>query len=218
MSTRRRVSVENRAGVIDYGHKTTMEAKDRRSRSTFRNQPYQNMTQQDQKKLVRQYTDWVKQDGMRLGDLQRFARRKPEIIEAAVTQNGLALKFVEFEDQYEDLVILAVRQNPLALEFARPHFHMIYEIVIPALRQNGLVLEFAPEMQDIAEIVTIALQQNGLALEFASPDLRKNRDIVLIAVKQHGGALDFAMPPASQDPDVVKEANMQLFTRMQQGK
>jgi hypothetical protein len=48
-------------------------------------------------------------------------------------------------------------------------------VVLPAVKQNGLALEFASdEIKQNIEVVSAAVKQNKMTLEFASPDLPKS--------------------------------------------
>lgn len=67
------------------------------------------------------------------------------------------------------------------------------DFVLMALKQNGLALKYASEMlRADREMVFMAHKQGGLALQFASAELRADREITLAALRQHGYALEFA--------------------------
>ena len=88
----------------------------------------------------------------------------------------------------------ALIENPdnWAERIASARFNNIKEIVLDAVGQNGLALEFAdPELKNDIDVVKTAVSENGLALEFASPRLKKARCIVFEAVSNNGDALNY---------------------------
>lgn len=67
------------------------------------------------------------------------------------------------------------------------------EVVLEAVKQNGLALEYAPaRFLGDRGIVLEAVQKNGLMLKHAQEPLKRDFAIVLAAVKQDGGALKYA--------------------------
>ena len=86
-----------------------------------------------------------------------------------VTRNGFNLQYVSLEFQNEN-----------------------HEIVLAAVNNIGLALEYAsPELQNDREIVLAAVNNIALSLEFASPELQNDREIVLTAIKQNSYALQY---------------------------
>ncbi|EFC41896.1 predicted protein [Naegleria gruberi] len=106
-----------------------------------------------------------------------------------ISWNGLNLKvFSKFQNDL-DIVQIAVTQNGLALNFCSRD--VPYSIVKIAVKQNGLALEFANEvMRDQSEIVLLAVKQNGLALQYASIRLRSDKNIVKQALSQNPLAIE----------------------------
>ena len=50
------------------------------------------------------------------------------------------------------------------------------EVVVTAVQQNGLALNYASEsMKNDKEVVLTAVQQNGLGLDYASESIRTTR-------------------------------------------
>jgi hypothetical protein len=71
--------------------------------------------------------------------------------------------------QDRDVVLAAVKQNGLALEFASEELKMREEVLEAALRQNGLALAFAGKYAKHCEdLVRIAVRQNPYALAFSN--------------------------------------------------
>ena len=131
-----------------------------------------------------------------------------EMIQNAISQNGLALYFaLPGMKKQKEVVIPAVQQNGLALQFADPDLQDDIEVAKAAVQQNGLALQFAdPDLQDDIEVVKAAVQQNGLALHYASPRLKMAKCIVHMAVSDNGEALQFAHSYLKDDDDIVKAA------------
>ena len=122
----------------------------------------------------------------------------------------------EADKQRKAAYLDRVKQNAKNLEFAEhiyPEIKSDEKIILNAVKQYGLALQFAaPELQDKEEIVLTAIKQDGLALKFASPRLRAQRDIVLEAVKndkwllQYNVVLEYASTPLKNDRDIVTTA------------
>eukprot|EP00971_Amphidinium_carterae_P001820 36647-Amphidinium_carterae.1 len=81
------------------------------------------------------------------------------------------------------------------------------EIVLAAVKQYGIALEFAAaSCRKDREIVLAAVKQYGIALEFADASCREDREIVLAAVQQDWRALQFAAESCRGDREVVQTA------------
>ena len=58
------------------------------------------------------------------------------------------------------------------------------QVVLVAVRQDGIALQFASDdLRGRFEIASLAVEQNGMALKFASDILRLNDDLVQQAAK-----------------------------------
>jgi hypothetical protein len=100
-------------------------------------------------------------------------------IKNAVSKNGLVLEYCNTFNDNIFIVQIAVEQNGLALKFASDRLKKNINIVKPAVEQNGLALNFAnPFYKDYKYIVQIAVKQNALALKFASDRLKKDKEIL----------------------------------------
>ena len=125
---------------------------------------------------------------------------------AAMRNYGMALEFVPgWAMMDKDIVLAAVQQNGLALEFVWC-FQQDREVALAAVRQDVLALEQGMFVKD-KEIVLAAVQQNGLALQFAG-DFVNDKEIVLAAVRQEGSSLAFAGAACRNDEDVVVAAGV----------
>jgi len=67
----------------------------------------------------------------------------------------------EIQNQTEEMCLLAVKQNGMALQFVK---NQTNEICLLAVKQNGMALQFVKNQTN--EICLSAVQQNGMALQF----------------------------------------------------
>ncbi|WP_044881509.1 DUF4116 domain-containing protein [Neochlamydia sp. EPS4] len=96
------------------------------------------------------------------------------------------------------------------LELTQEEFKNYKEIMLAAVKQNGLALQFASrELKEDKEVVLAAVKQNGLALQFASQELKENKEVVLAAVKQNGLALQFVSEELKNGKDIVLAAGQE---------
>jgi hypothetical protein len=112
---------------------------------------------------------------------------------ASVLENGLYLRhFDRFKDNPE-VVLPAVQQNGLALQFASYHLRSDESIVMAAVQQNGKALEFASySLKNDDDVVMAAVKNNPVSLQFARENPRDNDAIVLYAVGERGECIDYA--------------------------
>ncbi|EFC37342.1 predicted protein [Naegleria gruberi] len=105
------------------------------------------------------------------------------------------------------IVLLAVEQNGLSLEFSDDIFKRDREIVMKAVQKNGLALEFADEtLKKDREIVLTAINENEKAFEYADESLKCDRDFILQAVELCGWVFHFLDKSFITDRDIVKKA------------
>merc|ERR1712032_502662 len=81
-------------------------------------------------------------------------------------------------------------------------------VVFEAVKQDPLALEFAPDDVQLAnrELVVDAIKRSWEALKYASEEFRDDREIVLEAVKQEPSALRYASDCLRTDPMLMREA------------
>ena len=134
-----------------------------------------------------------------------------ELVLMAVQQDGLELQFASPELRRDkDIVLAAVQHNGQALRFAGPELRNTKEIILAAVQQDGSALRYAsPELRNTKPIVMTAVVQHGLTLEYASKELQNDKDIVLTAIQQHGCALQYASDSLKNDKDIVLAAVIQ---------
>ena len=144
-------------------------------------------------------------------------RNNLEIVLAAVSQNGSALRYASEELRADrETVLVAVRNCGSALRYASEELRADPAIVLAAVSQNGCALRYASaELKADREIVLAAVSQEGMALFYASDALRDNPETVLAAVSQDGMALEYASEEWRDDPAIVLAAVSQDSSALQ---
>ena len=135
-------------------------------------------------------------------------RNNKNLVIEAVKQNGLALEYASNALKNDkEIVTIAVKQNGLALEYASNALKNDKEIVTIAVKQNGWMLDYASDaLKEDQEIVSLAVKQTGTALYGASKILKDNQKIVNMAVKEDGAALEYASHALQNDKMIVLAA------------
>jgi hypothetical protein len=88
-----------------------------------------------------------------------------EIIELAVAQNGLALKYVNYNRQTDKIIELAVSQNGLALEYV--HYDKQTDKIIKlAITNNGCAIEYVQNDKITIEIIELAILNNPYVIQY----------------------------------------------------
>jgi hypothetical protein len=94
-----------------------------------------------------------------------------------------------------NIVEMAVKQNGLALRFASDDLKNDKNIVTTAVTNNGMALLYASEnLRNDRDVVDTAVTKNALALQYASKKFIKNRDntdVIKKALINNGMALKF---------------------------
>jgi hypothetical protein len=118
-----------------------------------------------------------------------------------VSKNPRVFKYARGFRDNQQVARLAIAKYGLNLK------HTLFvdrDVVLSAVKQNGMALQFAGTLIQDKQVVTIAVNQNGTALQFAG-SYTQDKDVVLTAVMQHGMALQFA-PTFKTDLDVCQRA------------
>ena len=116
---------------------------------------------------------------------------KEEVLKA-VLENGLNLSLYRNYNNDYDVVMTAINNNPLALNFVGEDMLKNYEVVLNAVSRNGVLLRLATFYKNDLDIVRSAVSRNGMMLEYASLNLRGDYFIVHTALKQNYEAFRFA--------------------------
>jgi len=153
----------------------------------------------------------VEQDWRALGYLPWFWGDR-EFVMTGVSQAGEALRFAtpDIQDD-EGIVRMALSSDSSALRFASDRIVEIvlcdHEVILEAVANYGLALEWANDNHRADKMVVLsAVQQNGLALAYAHPSLQADREVVLAAVHNCGTALEYADLCLRADDDVISVA------------
>jgi hypothetical protein len=153
----------------------------------------------------------VSEDGMKLKDIPEGCMDRI-IVLTAVAQNGLALQFASEKLRADpDVVKIAVAQNPKSLEYADLHRMRAdsRQHWLGEVGKNGMLLQNAPDAIKQDRIVVLAaMNQNGLAFNHLPCECESGlrREALLAAVAQNGLALEFGSAQLRADPDIVAAA------------
>lgn len=87
------------------------------------------------------------------------------------------------DDLKDDLevVMSAIKQDPLNLQFAGKRFKEDKNLAMLALQNKGSLEFLSEELKNDREVVLLALKNNGSQLQFASNRLKNDKDMVVIA-------------------------------------
>mmetsp|Transcript_8074 Transcript_8074/g.18898 ORF Transcript_8074/g.18898 Transcript_8074/m.18898 type:complete len:229 (-) Transcript_8074:65-751(-) len=149
-----------------------------------------------------------------MGGAQGYERRT--VLEA-VKQNRVEANFALAEasealKRDPEIVLAAVRQNGWALQFAAECCRRDREIVLAAVSTDGRALQYASEeCQRDGAIVLAAVTQDGLSLAFTSESWKRDRELVMKAIKQNEFALNFAGEELLLDRTFAKEVKLRWY-------
>lgn len=151
---------------------------------------------------------------------------KNDIVQIAVIQNGLALKYANNSIRNDIYIVsLAINQNINAFKYALPEAILelikddvsLYNYISPELKENhefikrllnvnhSILSYLPPNILKINSIVHPIITKNGLALKFT--DIRQyQKQTVLLAVKQNGLSLQYAKNDLNNNIEIVSEA------------
>lgn len=153
----------------------------------------------------------VSENGMNLKDVSQECINRLMVL-AAVAQNGLALQFAPQKLRADrDVVKIAVAQNPKAIEYADLHRMRAdrREKWVGLVTADGMQLKHAPEdLKKDSTVVLAAVKQNGLAFHHLPCECEPKlyREALLAAVAQNGLALQLGSAKLRADPDIVAAA------------
>jgi Domain of unknown function (DUF4116) len=149
------------------------------------------------------------------------------LLDWALLQNGLALKFVPEDFRTPELCQIAIEQNGMALQYV-PECKRTPELYRLAIERDGWALGFVPEDKKTLEICQIAVQHDGDALRYVPYDLISSRadalqeeslfagkslgcennktpELFRMAVEQNGGSL-YYIPKDQRTPELCRLA------------
>lgn len=118
-----------------------------------------------------------------------------DVVMEAVKQSWLALQFASenLKNNY-NIVMEAVGQNWLSLKYSSKDLKNNYDLIISIVKNNWLALQFvSDELKDNYNIVMEAVKQNWLAIQFVSKNLKQK--VSLMAIQQNISAVEFSDVP-----------------------
>ena len=132
--------------------------------------------------------------------LENIAQWTKDAMESAMIQFKLSI----IEEKVEAIKLVTLNWLNLLSDECKQYIDD-FDIILAAVKQNGLELQYASDdMKNNQDIVLAAVRQNYKALEFASYSLRGNRTIVLEAMKSDWYAFQYAT--LRNDYDVAMKA------------
>ena len=120
-----------------------------------------------------------------------------------VTNNPLSYVYISHELRYhKEIAVSAVQKYGHLLQFATD-LSDNSGVVVPALQQNGMALQFAsPTLQNTKDVVLKAIKQNGMALQYAGPNVSCDiSGVVLYAIKQYCGIINSSKNSVDNNDD-----------------
>lgn len=155
----------------------------------------------------------IRQNGFAYEYVGEALRNDPEIFAVAVHQDSAVPRYFTGQINFFSLMEGAVgllRANPDGVDrIALEALCQNHDVVVAAVRQNGLALQYASEtLRSSPAVVSVAVKENGLALQYATEALRNFRNLVMIAVRQNGLALQYASPGLQSDPEIRAAAGL----------
>lgn len=136
-----------------------------------------------------------------------------DVMKKAIQKNPLVFNTMPQWIAHRELALLALSLEGLLLgqRLVRETWADDEEAVLVAVKQNGLALEFASAMLRFnRDVLEAALRQNGLALAFAHNCARHIKWLVAIAVRQNPHALAFSTRCQSLKPNPNKVVSLAL--------
>jgi hypothetical protein len=120
----------------------------------------------------------LKKDGLLLGRASSKQRKSKKLVEIAVKQNPLALQFVSFDVRTDSLVLTAVKLNGEMIQYALPNQKENPDIIVAAILQTPAALKFVdPDALTHPKILKL-FRKNGNLLQYSTPE-QKRKDLVV---------------------------------------
>ena len=154
----------------------------------------------------------LRRDGLLIDRIHSPLRSSEDLITIAVSQNGLALKYVDRKFLRKSLCLLAVQQNGLALEFVPTRTKGI-ALCKEALLQNPLALQFVPDNLITFELCKNAILHDPMALQFV-PSEMQTTELFELAVSNNPLALEH-VPDEKKNEELCKHALLANYLSFQ---
>jgi hypothetical protein len=133
--------------------------------------------------------EWVSVDGVRIRKLPKTVPAYKDILRAIAERCPWNMEYIitlKLPDEFlRELVIIAVDKQGTLLEIFGK-FKNDKEVVLAAVQDDGMSLQYAsPNLKNDYDVVMAAVKNNGMSLQHASPNLKDNYGIVLAAVENN---------------------------------
>lgn len=120
-------------------------------------------------------------------------KNNEELMLSIVNNNGLHLKYINNKDDY-NIVLHAVRQNGLAIQYASNNLKLNIKIIMEAIQQNPKVYDYLEyDLQDNPEIGMIMVQNNVANFKNLSDDLKSNMDLIFYVYFKDPNLIKYAI-------------------------
>jgi len=111
-----------------------------------------------------------------------------------IPKNGLLLsEYPELNDD-KDTVLLAVKQDGYALQFASDRLREDKDVLDAALEQNLNAIQFAPSLTRDKKYMLSVAKLNFTYLQYVSPELWLDTEFIVDAIKQNAKSIQFVPP------------------------
>ena len=130
----------------------------------------------------------------------------------AITNNFSLFNISQDLQNDKDIVIAAVSQSGLILQYTNDIMKNDKDVVLAAIKSSPVSLIYASlNIKNDKDIILIAVSQFGYLLKYASTNLQNDKDVVLAAVEEHGNSLLYASNILKTDIDVILKAASESF-------
>ena len=121
-------------------------------------------------------------------------RKNTKLARLAVQHHGkLILLFDESIRNSREIVKLAIKNDPDALEYAGEQLKKDKSVVLAALAKNASLLRFADvSLRNNPDVVLAAIKKSPTSFAYAGKRLKKDRSFVLLAIQNGANALRYA--------------------------
>jgi hypothetical protein len=143
-------------------------------------------------------------DESTIGGISPNIKGYPELCELAVTNNGIALRYVPDELRSEKMCLAAVTTYGYALEYV-PQKLRTERVCLAAVTQCGGALRYVPQKLRTERVCLAAVTNYGGALRYVPQELRSER-MCLAAVTEIRYALEYV--PDELKPIITKKLRL----------
>lgn len=129
----------------------------------------------------------VKENGIDIKNLSEELKNDKDIIEAALSNDGMSMFFLSLENRNKkEYALMAVKQDGKALIYLNK------------------------ELQEDINVVTAALSNYGVGYSHLNQEMRRDKNLLIIALKTHPFAFESASEELLYDKDVLYQVSESL--------